>query len=710
MRTEIFLEGNRLDLTNDISAEFTYAIDDVKDFASRNTSFSKTIIISGNATNNKIFGHIFEFGKNTTWNKSMPNVGNNFNAAKGASCVVYIDKVQIFKGVLRLMEIVIDDGIEYECAVFGELGGFVAALGNKYIEELDFSAYNHAWTIANITASWDYGGTGNSGVAGTGYFYPLIDYGGVSANKIDYDFRAYRPALYVREYVDKIITGSGYTYDCPFFATDVFKRLVIPNNQKSLTMSTDRAFNASPTLKTYASSGTTINLEFGNIKQLGTFTANAAKTIFTYTGTTALIGTLNISISGVWATSLQGTLVMKKNGVEIGSSFVGTGSGAGYFTRSIYVSNLSLGINDTLNLDFVIAVVGSYSLSVLDGSFIVTSTTTLVVPVAYGEALNLNNTTPRGIFQKDFFASIVKMFNLYVAESSEKSKHLIIKPYIDFYTSSPSMLKVDDLDSLLLDASTDILVAYYGTDVIDWTYKVDRNKPLRLKPMSELNGRYFEFKYKQDSDYLNEQYAKKYSQGYGDFIEDTGFEFAKDKQTAEIIFSATPLEGYVGADKVVSTIFKLNNNVEESTEHNIRILQVKKIAGVASYAIKNGATTLTTLTSYGYAGHLDDPNFPTADILWGSPKELNYSLNYTYPSANLFNAYWSDYVYEITDFDSKMLTCFVKLDDDDIYTLDFSKLIMIDGNLWRLNKVINYNPLASDTTQCELLKIIDING
>ena len=54
--TEIYIEDNRLDLVQDISTEFTYTIDDITDFGSKNTSFSKTISITGTATNNKIFG------------------------------------------------------------------------------------------------------------------------------------------------------------------------------------------------------------------------------------------------------------------------------------------------------------------------------------------------------------------------------------------------------------------------------------------------------------------------------------------------------------------------------------------------------------------------------------------------------------------------------------------------------------------------------
>ncbi len=62
MRTRIILEGNELDLFEDIDTTFTFAVDDVKDFSKRNTSYSKTIQIPGNAVNNKAFGNVFNLG------------------------------------------------------------------------------------------------------------------------------------------------------------------------------------------------------------------------------------------------------------------------------------------------------------------------------------------------------------------------------------------------------------------------------------------------------------------------------------------------------------------------------------------------------------------------------------------------------------------------------------------------------------------------
>ena len=702
--TEIYIENQRLDLTKDLSTEFTYNIDDIKDFASRNTNFSKTIVLPGNAVNNKLFGHIFEFGSSNFYDENQPNIGYNFNVSKSASCVVFIDKVQIFKGILRILEIVVDNGsIEYECAVFGELGGFVNALGNKKIEELDFSTYDHTWTITNIQNSWN-------SVNGAGYYYPLIDYGLVSTNKKDWDVKAYRPALYVREYMDKIITASGYTYEAPFFDTAVFRRLVIPNNQKTLSGYSTNGLAAYAVQGDVEIDAFEIGIPFPNITQLGNFITSNNIT-FSYNSATPLVGKIRCTVNGLWSGNTTGEFVLKKNSAVIASQSVGIGSSYNTFTVTFELENQTITNSDSLALYFRPGSTSmTYTLNIYGGSLTINTDASQLVPINYGEAISINSTLPKGVFQKDFFASIVKMFNMYVVEDRNKSNHLIIKPYIEFYDfDGQSLLTFDDFNSLLLVNNQDYLLISDGTiQYIDWTYKVDRSKPMKLKPMSELNGRYFEFKYKNDSDYYNDQYQKKYSQSYGTRIEDSGYDFAKEKQTAEIIFAPTPLVGYNGEDKVFSTIFKLNNNVEDVTEHVIRILQAKKVTGVTSYAVKNGGTTLANLTTYGYAGHLDDPSSPEADLNFSTPSEIYFNSGNDYPTANLFNAYWSEYMAEITDKDSKLLTAFVYLKAKDIYSLDFSKLIMIDGALWKLNNVQDFNPMDVDTTKAEFLKVIEL--
>lgn len=727
INTEIYVENQKLDLTKDLSTEFTYNIDDIKDFSSRNTNFSKTIVLPGNAVNNKVFGHIFEFGSSNAFDPTQANVGYNFNASKAANCVVFVDKVQVFKGILRMLEIILDNGtIEYECVVFGELGGFVAALGNDKLEDLDFSAYDHVWNMTNITGSWD-------NVQGSGYYYPLIDYGQVSVsrnNKHDWTVQAFRPALYVREYMDKIINGSGYTYEASFFNSAVFRRLIIPQNGKILIKNTSKLVqadrNAAYIIMNLQNTSTE-TLSFDSIS-LAQFT-QSNNSAFTYTGTAVANTTINLNLYGALNIGFSGfgtAYTTLRFDLYNGTTVLATKSfnntvGAAPSLAIPYLWNdtlnavinpgdvLRIEVNYTMSFDpsmqFLFGNVESYG-----GTYLkIDNSTSVTVPAEYGDTISINDNIPKGIFQKDFFASIIKMFNMYVVEDPNRSKHLIIKPYIEFYDfDGISLLAVDDFNSLLKVNDLDNLLLEDGAiRYIDWTYKVDRSKPIRIKPMSELNGRYFEFKYKNDADYYNDQYQKKYSQAYGTRIEDSGFDFAKEKQTAEIIFAPTPLVGYNGEDKVFSTIFKLNNNVEDVTEHVIRILQAKKMTGLTSYAVKNGGTTLANLTTYGYAGHLDDPDAPQADLNFGTPGELYFELVTPYPTANLFNAYWSEYIAEITDKDSKLLSAFVYLKLRDIYSLDFAKLIYIDGALWRLNSIQDYNPKDIGITKAEFLKVIE---
>lgn len=676
--TEIYIEDYKLDLLQDISTEFTYAIDDISDFGSKNTSFSKTISLSGTALNNRIFGFIFDLGNANFTDDTLPNVNYNFNASKSAQCKIFIDKVQIFKGTLRILEIVIQgDTIEYQCSVFGELGGFIDSLGNERLEDLDFSAYDHTYNVTNIANSWD-------AQRGQGYYYPLIDYGNVSTDKVNFQYSAFRPALYIKEYIDKIFANTFYEYESDFLNSEFFKRLIVPNNQKTLSAYSTNALEVYTTNQTYPIDGTITSIEFSNIKQLGSFTNNG-NIEFVYNSTNALSGVLRLTMAGYWSGTTNATFNLKKNGATIKSqTIVGTPSG-NYFNFEMVVDPITFNQNDSIEFQFNYT--GSISpirnLTIYGGSIQVTANVSQVTPINYGENIQINGTIPKGIFQRDFILSIAKMFNLYIYDDAFNDKKIYIRPYVDFYPSN-------------------------SDNALDWSNKIDRSKPFSIKPMSELNARYYHYKFKEDSDFYNANYKTKYNESYGDRVFDTFYDFSKNTESVEVIFAPSVLFQAASTDKKYAAIYKKsNNNVsEDAMDSIIRIMQVKKLTGKASWSIKNGTTTLATYTSYGYAGHLDDPDNPTNDINFGVPKELQISVS-TYPSTNVFNAYHSEYIAEITDKNSKILTCSALLNTIDILNLDFSKYIWIDGVLFRLNKVEGFNPMEYNTTKISLLKVIE---
>jgi hypothetical protein len=696
--TEIYIEDYKLDLSKELSTEFNYAIDDITDFGSKNTSFSKTINIAGNATNNRVFGFVFDLGNANFTDDTLPNVNYNYNAAKAAQCRIFIDKIQVFKGTLRILEIIIDGkSIEYQCSVFGELGGFITALGNKRLagndnptDDLNFESYNHTFTHENITASWEVSGargTNNSSGYGSGYYYPLIDYGTYSTNKVDYNVMTFRPALFVKEYLEKILADSGYSYEFPLLNTEAFKRLIIPHNQKVLSTISNVQLEATPDVYTYTGTGTLISL-FCSASSLGSFTLGSGY-IFTYTGSNKVMN-LDLRVNGLWEIGNVATLNVRKNGVIIGSYYVGSGFSTKYFNANINLTDITFNTSDTLIIQMEWSGSAAYKLNVLANSTLsLTTTSADIVPINYNEAVKLNSAIPRGIFQKDFFLSICKMYNLYVYDDIFNDKKIYIKPYIDFYPTT-------------------------SENALDWSDKIDRSKPLSIKPMSELNARYYQYKYKDDSDYYNENYKKKYNQNYGDRLYDTNYDFSKDTESLEVIFASSPLIQVSGADKRVTQILKLsdNNTKEQQMDSVIRIMQVQKITGVTTWKIRkqDASGDLHSGTVYGYAGHLyfDGSGIPTQDINFGAPKEV-YITATSYPTANLFNVYHSEYIAEITNKDSKLLTCSALLNTLDINNLDFSKYIWIDGVLFRLNTVEGYNPMEYKTTKISLLKVIEIS-
>ena len=709
MRTQIFVEGFELDLTEDIACEISYVIDDVKDFGSKNTSYSKTIVIQGSQRNNKIFNHISELGRFIaieSFNTLSPNVNENYTAANGSNCVILVDNIQIFKGKLRVMEIVkYANHVEYECAVFGELGGFYYELskgvtdditntnsGTKLLEQLYLEDLDHDWTYANITASWTNRGT-NPGV---GYFYPLIDYGKVAetANRNHYFDQALRPAVYVKEYIERIFTLSGYTYECDFFDTAFFKRLIVPNNDDRLKILVSRLLNIatlSYNFNVSAAAPYTFLWYAGSFRDFSSIGGGQ----YQYTGATTINNTtfttqMNLTIVG------QGfyTIKLYKNGTQIAildyfqTSNQGTANDPYQYSKSLsFVTNLVT--NDIFKivieyLPYVGALIATVTTN--NSSWYIDTPVRVGTTAVFGDRIAMNYAVPKNIKITDFFTSLLKMFNLYVVEDKNIAKKLIITPYIDFYLN----------------------------ENIDWSSKLDRNQEIRLKPMGELNARVFNFKFKDDDAYYNKTYKEKYNEGYMDFTYDSEYEYAKDKDDLEVIFASTINYAPSGQDKIVPALYKEGNFADESiTSSNIRILQTKMLT-VSHWNLKNthGGNIQTNIHQFPYAGMWEHPTVPDngtyfQSLGWASPAEVYYTITGTSVNYGLFNSFWSQYFAEITNPNSTILTASFWLTSMDIRTLDFAKNILIDGTMWRINQVEGYDPLSNRPTKVELLKVID---
>lgn len=713
MDVQIYIENQLADISQDFSVMLTFTIDDISDFGARNTTFSRTIILPGTQRNNRIFGNIWDLNNSIDYDPAALNVLGNFNPSVAAKCQIFKGNIQCFKGVIRVMNVSISDGVpEYECFVTGELGGLVAKLGAKKLEDLDFSEYGHELNSTNVIASWEN--------QGEGYYYPLVDYANQSTNKQDWKLTTFRPCFFLKEYIDKIFADAGYSYDSDLFNTDLFKSIILSATRKENTVTNvATALDADFMPKVIDSYSATTNsqLGIGNYRKLYMNAPGGAYVEWEQAGTFTLSHTINVVFKCsnptgfnlavrllLLETQTSGEVILKTANV-----FVPARTALSTYTVSLTHSHTA-----TVGNDLRVALRIPSNLNnpeiITGGTWVINNSPSFQYVIGEGDTIDPNAFLPQNILQRDLLSWIAKLKNLYIYEDDSRNKHVNITPYIDFWSigggTVPQYLKINDSDFLLLNNAGDkLIIGYGGLEFLNWDDKLNRDKSIKIIPMGELNARYYEFKYKRDTDYYNELYSKKYNQTYGDRIFDSGFEFSKDSETVEIGFASSPLVQYDGDDKYMTAIYKKSNNgsAEDAVEGNVRLLYTKKLTCAEWNILKpsDPLVILDTVTEYGYAGHLNDPETPTADLNFGATKELYYPGTGT--SNNMFNVYWSPYMAELTDLDSIVVEAYFRLTDQDILQLNFAKFIYLQGNLFRLNKIQDWN--ANEDMDCKVTLI-----
>jgi hypothetical protein len=302
-----------------------------------------------------------------------------------------------------------------------------------------------------------------------------------------------------------------------------------------------------------------------------------------------------------------------------------------------------------------------------------------------GNTIDMNVCIPEEVKQKEFVKGIINMHNLYVQPDRDNPKILEIEPRDAFYT----------------------------TDVMDWSSKLDTSNEILIEPLGALKFRDFEFTYKSDKDYYNELYEDTYNEIYGYRRVILDNEFLRGSKKIEAVFSPTPLVGDASHDRIISEIFKTDkDNNKVALDINIRILYYGGLKTTNnSWLHTSNIVSDVTRTDYAYAGHLDDAYNPTLDLNWGLTKEVYYNNNYgtvNVTIAGLVNLYYFNYIREISNENSKIVTAYFNLNAKDINELSFKKQYFFNNSYYRLQQVVDYSPLQRRLTKCVFIKLADI--
>ncbi len=702
---------------------------DVANPQKRLTDFSKTITIPENKTVNQIFEHCFDV--NVDLQSFNPNLKTSYQVIQ--------DGVTVIDGYCQLKSINNVDGlINYQIQATGKVGDLFEKIKDKYLTDLDLSALDHNWTKSNIEDSW-------SAPIGVEYVYPMIDLGGRSFYG-NWSVGDFKPAIYLKQYIDAILSEAGYTYDSTFLNSDLFKRLIIPFGSGKILRD-----NADILCKEFFA-GRTSTQTIQCVNPSAPANLAASIMIFNDDATGDYYDTCNAEydeITGIY-TPLENTKMSLQGVIDFDLTYTDNG------TQN--VSKFIAYYSQLFNTDFEASVecfvirkrAGTYSII---QSFSLDITQELIAT-----SINLSGTTTWAGISSSFITNemlliagdevSISLGNVIMSQSQFGWSYSNFTDFkIDLNTGStlgskfleteigvgdsistsliiPKNVKQDELLSSIIkrfnlyleydpiDVTKLIIETrddYLTTDKVNIEPLVDRSKDYKIKPLGALDAGRFVFKDQLDKDYHNDIYNKVNDEVYGQITIDIDNDFQNSDKTITTIFAPTPLQSIKASDdRIISSIRFVNDNNEQAeATAKIRLLYWGGLLATNNIWGFEGDLK----TTYPYAGHLDNPYSPTFDLNWYIPSQLYYDFSigekreFLYTNNNCYNVFWKKYIDEITDKNSKILECYLALRPYDYNELSFRKNYYIDGSYWRLLKVEDFDGISEETTKCIFLKV-----
>lgn len=753
---ELYINNDLVELDKAIPFPLTYQISDIKDLSARKGASSKTIKLPGTRINSNIMVTVFSL---TTTDSDGANAVANFDPSQKASARYYQDGILQFEGICKLNNCVKKDGIWFfNIVLFAEQIDVVGLLKNFKIRELGWSEYNHDMTEAVQVDSWNgiiqKNGSSFNAFTGTdwngdGYYYGLIDYGFDRATPEHFEVSQIPCQVFLKTIVDKMFLAIGVEYDSTFFDSQQFKKLLL-------------AYEGGEPPKIDAISSAETSIETDQIGTDGNFILNhdgwlsetPTSNIWTSAGLNVFQSIYNSDVATVvdpsgqiqsntpfmFVASAEGDYVLNYAGdhdvnidftitnsdgspvidttmityyrIDINNNFYQGGvlwynqTVGGSSLNNSYTASFDLTVNLNLNVSDVVEVkffhhtwnnkVVDTTATLIDVTYDITPTL-CSLDIEYeeqviqpGSNINIKWFLP-DMDCFTFFKGLVTMFNLYT------------KPVV----GEPMKLKIDPLNSF-----------YNGSnDALNWTSILDHNKEIKVTPTVNFASKEYSFEFMDDKDYFNAKYTEDVTKQYGAKSLLSGSQFTKGTTKLKLPFSNKVLGLIPDTNLIMPRNFQVKTDSAGTSEITPKrgkpfVVQVK--AGnvgtlqTGDWYHINELLVSVAKTEYPYVGHLDDLDSPTFDLQFEIPSYVYYDIDVgmTYTTNNLYG-FHEKFIRELVDKNGKMLSCSLRLNADKINQLDFGDLINLDGVVYRLQKISEYNSNDNNSTKTELIRLIE---
>ncbi len=718
------------DLYEEEDIPLTLSVDDFTNVAEKVQSYSKDFNLPATKRNNQIFDNVFDITRTAT--------GINFNPYVKTQCILKQDGYVLFQGYLRLISINNKKGeLSYNVNLYSEVIALADFLKDKKFKDIDFEELEHAYNKTNIKRSWNSpGGTGitylKSNTSGyrddnTTVKYPFVDWQGQilisdgTNGTTDYPelphlSSAFRPFINIKYLINRIFQDSSFTWESAFFDGTDFGNLYMDfnwgaDNTPALSVESGPTtyygvYCPDPFVNHYAGNTlTNLKLCSGAPLIAGTSPANYNETTNVLTATTLnefyemdyAYQAENLSGSTV-TVEFQWTHTTAAGVVEPAINYQSFSVPAGATVNWTGVTSVTLQTGDTLEAQFKSSTGGTDvrqypgGASQFYGCYVGWG-------IGTGNIVGgtLMNNLRGDLGQWDFLKGIMTMFNLVSMSDPDNPNHIIIEPYGDIFISNTAGTNL---------ASRSIQH--------DWTDKID-DSDMQLNPLTNLNQHVI-FQYEEDEDDTAFSVYKKSTNGflYGskEISAETMYNGLQTilqgtKENKATPFAATVVKPVFNqfSDFITPSIFSRSDGTPEGFDNSPRILfnnGKRTLNAAVTYYIpaENG------LSSEEQSEFLQFSHLSEIPVL-STTRDINFGLHQLFSPLqttvnNLYQTYWSPYINELYNADTRTMKLKVNLSPADINTFQFSDKVMIKNRVFRVNK-IEYKP--NDLAKVEFILI-----
>ena len=732
MNSRLVVNGYELDLSDNIAVPLNLSITDIKEPEKRKRSFSKTLTLEGTSNNMAFFIGAYALDVNLSESSNI-----QFTPNLRYDCEFFKNDLLIFKGKFKLNEVkILNDTYTFDCNLLSDAVDIFAKLKDKKLNELNWSEYDHALTYQNIVDSWyiqikkngvDTTNFGSDGKGyqpqSFGYVYPLIDYGYAKPNNTVGAFvnNQLYPFIYVKEAVKKCLdyalqdTNIEVDYTTTFFDNANMKKLIYGfgggeqlklNDSQIAKLKVQTIGNTDNVTKLMVNRG---NNNYSYIENYNPLSING---IYNQTSIVKDINSFNdlglitINSSGNYKIRLQGEIKIKTNATSIQG--ISGNITLGYTINGVYTQILQTPhiISNTYkfyNFDQEIILNGLRSGDKIVFDFKLTSgfKTSTTNPNVQWEWTSLDT----DLTNTDGSVSDLSIINLGSAIPDIKCSDFLkgILNLFYAYMSDPIYNATTNKSTIYIDS----FVNYYEDQSVydNWTDLIDDSKDITIQSNSLVEGNVYSYRFSEEKDYYNEQYKTITGSNYGEknINVDT---WLNGEVKFELPFATYPSVKPPNTNLRYPIIVTSDNKPYKGKGmlafyNGVRVFNVDIYNSEKTIPIKAGLFPIVHHLRFK-----DNQNFEPLFDLHFAPRQLEFDGIKNVPSLNTFEVYHKKFLNEITSINSKLVTLYLKLTYKDINELDFAKLKLIDGVLYRLNTIKDFDSDAYGTTEVELIKFL----